>query len=255
MTTTPPTTGPPTTLFDGLLDSQIVLEILAQGAGADIGLQSSQVAIEVLAQGAGTDIGLRASQLVMEVLRENPPNLTTPVPTTAPPTTLAPTTAGPTSLAPTTPGPTTPVPTTLPPTTAAPTTILTTSGPDWTALPDTLAPYTIGGHTTYNPEMPDKWTTAYPQQIVPTSCAPSAGSVKVAQAPIEMPAHIITDAQVSQFGVEILIGNLGANAGGGGGIGIPLTIAPWTLPPTEGDPTGNVPLYPYDSIGFIEDDV
>jgi hypothetical protein len=78
--------------------------------------------------------------------------------------------------------------------------------------------------------------------IVPTSCHVSGGGVSVAQAPIEMPSFNITDVQISQFGVEMLVGQLGLPEGDDDDDTV------WTMPP------GPV-TYPYDAIGFIEDDI
>lgn len=235
------TTTPPTTL--GILGSmqltQVAVEVLKSDDGTNLQLSASQVVAEVLTQKDDAEVRLKASQVVIQVLREAPPYDTTPAPTTEPPSTLPPTTASPTTAAPT-PAPTTLAPTASP-TTTAPTTTVTTSGPQWTGPPITFAPFTVSA-VTRDPDIVQDTdsTTNYPQQIIPTSCELWSGGVDIAQLFIEMPSAITTFIQVSQFGMEMMVGRLE-----------PLPSGDFNPPAIP----GTAAPYPYDSIGFIPDDI
>lgn len=231
------TTAPPTEPGVGRV-SQSAVEVLNKAT--DVQARASQVAVEVVNK--STDVQARVSQVVISVLRKAPPYLTTPAPTTAPPTTIAPTTPAPTTAAPTT------VPTTLPPTSLAPTTAPPTAPPTtlppvvYTGIPETPAPGTPDG--TWTPAPPgDLVTTPWPFDPFPgySTCPPEGADIaNVEDMAVEVVVPARTFVLINQFGVEHFV------AGGF----VPQAGEVPDLP-DEGTPIE----YPYDQIGFIEDDV
>lgn len=122
-------------------------------------IASQQIGVPSIPIQVGTYINIVGG--VVTYVGDNPPPVTTTIPTTVPPpTTLPPTTLPPTTFPPTTVPPTTLPPTTLPPTTMPPTTMPPTSLPPTTLPPTTMPPTTVPP------------TTAPPTTIPPPTTPP-----------------------------------------------------------------------------------